>query len=144
MIHNPGGGDPSPSADARDCTTLQQTAHNTELEVCYAWHPWYHLLVSVDRVVHRRGGDVAYVRREVDGRSRLLELPVWMLDRSACALLRLSSHASVDLEHLRAVKELLLNVARATETIERHLSPSFKGDAHVKISSPGPDELRAR
>jgi hypothetical protein len=92
----------------------------------------------VDRVVHRRGGDVAYVRRDVDGRSRLLELPIWMLDRSACVHLTLSPQPWIELAHLRAVKELLLNVARSTATIERHLSLPFEGDAHVKISSPCP------
>ena len=116
---------------AHSCTTPRQNADNTELLVCSSWHPWHGLRVSLVRVVRRSIVAVAHVRCDIDGRSRLLELPLWMLDRSTCAQMQLAEQPQVRVEHLRRLRELLLNVVSSKATMDRHLGTPSSGDANA-------------
>ena len=74
-----------------DCTTRRQNAHRTEeRKVLYLWHPWAGCIVRIHEVIEKVAGDLA--RCSHDGAAdRLLELPIWMFDRSACAPMRVEA-----------------------------------------------------
>jgi hypothetical protein len=90
-----------------DCTTRRQNAHRTEeRKVLYSWHPWSGCIVHIHEVIERAAGGVA--RCSHDGAAdRLLELPIWMLDRSACAPMRVEAFPRVDIAALQALRLLL-------------------------------------
>jgi hypothetical protein len=89
------------------CTTRRQNAHRTEeRKVLYSWHPWSGCIVHIHEVIERAAGGVA--RCSHDGAAdRLLELPIWMLDRSACAPMRVEAFPRVDIAALQALRLLL-------------------------------------
>ena len=131
------------NAAAHSCTTIRLNADSTEFVVCYQWHPWNGTTVTVVRMVRRRDGDVAHVRRDVDGRSQLLELPVWMLDRSTCADMQLSEQPHLGCEHLQQLRELLLTLANSTATMDRHPGTPSSGDANAISSSSFVDTVQS-
>ena len=96
------------------CTTALQNTHRTEeREVLYPWHPWAGCIVQIHEVVEKASGNVA--RCNLDGQVayRSLELPTWMLERAACAPMRMDTRPRVDVAALEALATLLSEVAEA-------------------------------
>lgn len=110
-------------------TTTRQNAHGTELEVCYRWHPWFGHRVTLVRKLQKRTSDSVHVELERAGRSRLLELPSWMLDRAACAAMELRSEPRVECAHLRSLRELLQYVTARDAIMVRDPGSPNSGDA---------------
>jgi hypothetical protein len=103
---------PTPSADARRCTTRRGNAHGTdEREVHYAFHPWTGCIVHIHEVIKKPSGDVARCSRDGDATGRWLELPTWMLDRAACAAIRVEKGPCV---HMAALSALMAVIRRAS------------------------------
>ena len=88
-----------------------------EAEVVYLWHPWTGCIVQIHEVVEKASGNVA--RCGLDGATvcRALELPVWMLDRAACASIRMDTCPRVDVAALDALTTLLA-LGHGRRTIE--------------------------
>ena len=97
-----------------DCTTRGRNAHRTdECEVLYRWHPWFGRVVAVHEVIERAAGRVVRCRLTEAGSDRWLELPAWMLDRAACAPMRMTAQPRVDVGALAALQALLTEAANA-------------------------------
>jgi hypothetical protein len=91
----------------RDDTTQQRHTHIRDLrEILYCFHAWHGRAVWVHASLVRRGRAVAYCSLE-DENSRVLEVPLWMLDVAACSKTALSKLAFVSAESLRELKEIL-------------------------------------
>ena len=77
---------------------LQNTHVTDRREVLYPWHPWFGRSVYVHYAIDKPGD--AVFRCNLTGRrsDRLLEVPIWMFDRAACASCRRSGSAHVGLE----------------------------------------------
>jgi hypothetical protein len=89
-------------------TTRRGNAHRTEKrEVLYPWHPWAGCTVRIHEVMDKAAGVVARCSHDDGAAGRLLELPLWMFDRSACAPMRVETLAHVDIAALRALRALL-------------------------------------
>src|SRR3954453_171028 len=74
----------------RDDTTQQRHTHIRDVrEVRYCFHPWHGRAVWVHASLIRRGRAVAYCSLK-DENSRVLEVPLWMLDVAACSKTRVS------------------------------------------------------
>jgi hypothetical protein len=96
------------NAAGGDCTTRRQNAHRTEeRKVLYTWHPWAGCIVHIHEVIEKAAGDVARCSHDDGASGRLLELPIWMFDRSACAPMRVEAFPRVDIAALRALRLLL-------------------------------------
>ena len=94
--------------DDGDCTTRRQNAHRTEeRKVLYAWHPWAECIVHIHEVIEKASGDVARCSHDDGTSGRLLELPIWMFDRSACAPTRVEAFPRVDIAALQALRVVL-------------------------------------
>ena len=96
---------------ARGCTTERQNTHVTDRrEVLYRWHPWFGQSVYVHEVVDKSGE--AVFRCNLTGRwsDRLLEVPIWMFDRSACTACRRVDTAHVGLDDLEALAGLVCDI----------------------------------
>jgi len=90
------------------CTTRRGNAHRTETrEVVYLWHPWAGCTVQIHEVINKVAGAVARCSHGDGATGRLLELPLWMFDRSACAPMRVETLPHVDIAALRALRALL-------------------------------------
>src|ERR1700681_2778207 len=90
------------------CTTRRQNAHRTEeRKVLYPWHPWAGCIVHIHEVIEKAAGDVARCSHDDRASGRLLELPIWMFDRSACAAMRVEAFPRVDIAALQALRLLL-------------------------------------
>ena len=99
------------NADADCCTTTIRNAHNTdERDVIYAWHPWVGRRVEILRGFER--GGVSTVRCRLAGRAQCLplEVPMWMLERSACASIFSVPDPVSDTASLYALSQLLAQV----------------------------------
>jgi hypothetical protein len=97
-----------PSAAGDNCTTRRQNAHRTEeRKVLYPWHPWAGCIVHIHEVIEKAAGDVARCSHDDRASGRLLELPIWMFDRSACAPMRVEAFPRVDIAALQALQVLL-------------------------------------
>ena len=102
----------APSADARRCTTRRGNAHGTEeREVHYAFHPWTGCIVHIHEVIKKPSGDVVRCSRDGDATGRWLELPTWMLDRAACAAIRVEKGPCV---HMAALSALMAVIRQAS------------------------------
>jgi hypothetical protein len=102
----------SPSADVFHCTTRQQNAHITDTrELLYRWHCWYGQPVYIFGTV-TRGAEV-FLRCALDrGESgRLLEVPQWMFEATACCRMVLAATASVSVRTLRDLTRLMRAVS---------------------------------
>src|SRR5438045_3012717 len=90
--------DPGRSACCRDLdgcvrggTTQRHNTHIRDLgKICYPWHPWHGRAVCVQAALVKRGQAVAYCSLEDLQTSRVLEMPLWMLDVAACCKTRVS------------------------------------------------------
>jgi hypothetical protein len=58
-------------------------------------------------VIEKAAGDVARCSHDDGASGRLLELPIWMFDRSACAPMRVEAFPRVDIAALQALQVLL-------------------------------------
>jgi hypothetical protein len=100
------------SACGPHCTTRLQNTHRTERrEVIYLWHPWAGCIVQIHEVVEKASGKVARCSLDVGTACRSLELPMWMLDRTACASMRMDTCPRVDVAALDALTTLLAEVS---------------------------------
>jgi hypothetical protein len=96
------------NAAGDNCTTRRQNAHRTEeRKVLYLWHPWAGCIVHIHEVIEKAAGDVARCSYDHGSSGRLLELPIWMFDRSACAPMRVEAFPRVDIGALEALRVLL-------------------------------------
>jgi len=97
-----------PCEAARRCTTARQNTHVIERrEVLYRRHPWFGRLVHVHQMIDKPG-EAVFRCNLTDCRSdRLLEVPIWMFDRAACAACRRVAMAHVDLDTLTVLVELV-------------------------------------
>ena len=90
-----------------DDTTQQRNTHIRDVrEVRYCFHPWYGRAVWVHASLIRRGRAVAYCSLEHEN-SRVLEVPLWMLDVAGCSKTAVSKLAFVSADSLRELKEIL-------------------------------------
>ena len=94
-------------ADPRDATQQQNTHIRDIREVCYAWHPWHGRPVWVHATLIKRGQAVAHCSLEEIQASRVLEVPLWMLDAAVCCKLRASKARFASAQSLRELKEVL-------------------------------------
>jgi hypothetical protein len=96
------------NAAGDNCTTRRQNAHRTEeRKVLYLWHPWAGCIVHIHEVIEKAAGDVARCSHDDGASGRLLELPTWMFDRSACVRMRVEAFPRVDIAALQALQVLL-------------------------------------
>src|SRR5689334_16411871 len=71
-------------------TTQQRNTHIRDVrEIRYCWHAWHGRAVWVHASRVRRGRPVAYCSLEHEN-SRVLEVPLWMLDVAACSKTQVS------------------------------------------------------
>ena len=90
-----------------DDTTQQRNTHIRDVrEIRYCFHPWHGRAVWVHASLIRRGRAVAYCSLE-DENSRVLEVPLWMLDVAACSKSAVSKLGFVSADSLRELKEIL-------------------------------------
>ena len=90
------------------CTTRRGNAHRTEeRKVLYSWHPWAGCIVHIHEVIEKAAGDMVRCSGDNGVSGRLLELPIWMFDRAACAPMRAETCPQVDIAALQALRALL-------------------------------------
>src|SRR6202012_5034927 len=108
------------------CTRRRRNAHGTEVrEVLYAWHPWSGRQVHVHEAVERIGVEVFRCSSTGSMSDRLLEIPVWMFDRTICARVRTGDTPQASIGALDALVRLL-------EAVQ----PVSVAPAHGAASSP--------
>ena len=130
-------GSPSPGIGESgiDGTTKLRNAHDTEVVVCYPWHPWYRLSVDIKCAVTKRPEPVIRVTRMEHGALRLREIPFWMTDPGACAVMKPGERPVVDCAALRALRDLLeIAITGHQEHVvgNQHLGSQSKGGADAK------------
>src|SRR5215472_12178376 len=112
-------------------TSQQHNTHIRDLrEICYSWHPWHGRAVWVHATLVKRGRAVAHCSLEDIQTSRVLEVPLWMLDVVACCKTRFSQPGFASIPSLRELKEVLQSApqrARAHDT--RETQPRYLLDA---------------
>src|SRR5262249_57677445 len=87
----PAGALPAPHAFDGRYTTQQHNTHIRDLrEICYSWHPWHGRAVWVHATLVKRGRAVAHCSLQELQTSRVLAVPLWMLDVAACCKTRVS------------------------------------------------------
>jgi hypothetical protein len=110
----------------RECDPHDATQqHNTHIrdlrEICYSWHPWHGRAVWVHATLVKRGRAVAHCSLEDIQTSRVLEVPLWMLDVVACCKTRVSQPGFASAQSLRELKEVVQSAlprAQAYDTSE--------------------------
>jgi len=131
----PGGDWAYPFSGNRECglgyTSQQHNTHIRDLrEICYSWHPWHGRAVWVHATLVKRGRAVAHCSLEDIQTSRVLEVPLWMLDVVACCKTRVSQPGFASAQSVRELKEVLQSApprARAHDT--RETQPRYLLDA---------------
>ena len=92
---------------ARDGTTQQRNTHIRDVrQIHYCWHAWHGRAVWVHASLVRRGRPVVYCSLG-DENSRVLEVPLWMLDVAACSKTQVSKLGFVSTDSLRELKQVL-------------------------------------
>jgi hypothetical protein len=87
--------------------TQQQNTHIRDIrKVCYYWHPWHGRPVWHATLV-KRDQAVAHCSLEEGQASRILEVPLWMLDAAGCCKARASKPGFASAQSLRELRELL-------------------------------------
>src|SRR5215469_10140781 len=105
---------------ARRDTSQQHNTHIRDLrEICYSWHPWHGRAVWVHATLVKRGRAVAHCSLEDIQTSRVLEVPLWMLDVAACCKTRVSKPGFASAESLRELKEVLESVVPRAQAHDR-------------------------
>lgn len=89
----------------RSVLTTKSPEHpqDEKRKVFYPWHPWVECIVQIDEVVEKASSSVARCSGVGVAVSRLLELPVWMFDRAACASMGMDTRLHVDVGALDAL-----------------------------------------
>src|SRR5215469_3578974 len=137
----PACGSRAPGAGAGGCTTQQHNTHIRDLrEICYSWHPWHGRSVWVRAILVKRGRAVAHCSLEDVPTSRVLEVPLWMLDVAACCKTRASKPGFASVQSLRELKELLQSAPRAqahdlSEAQHRYLLDAGGADGGIDGSA---------
>jgi hypothetical protein len=112
-------------------------------EICYSWHPWHGRAVWVHATLVKRGRAVAHCSLEDVQTSRVLEVPLWMLDVAAGRKTQLSKRGFASAQSLRALKEVLQSALPraqahdAPETQHRYLLDAGGADGGIG----GPAEI---
>ena len=89
------------------CTTRRSNAHRTEeRKVLYPWHPWAGCIVHIHAVIEKAAGNVVRCSHDDGASGRLLELPIWMFDRAACAPMRVETFPQADIAALQAFADI--------------------------------------
>lgn len=118
------------------CTTTRQSAHGTEVEVRYLWHPWAGETVRIVQSLSKQEDSVLRVALESNGNTDLRELPAWMFDSATCSCMVLAEEPSVSADSLRSLRDLL---GRSRPSIvapnsdNQCLDSKSKGDVDEKI-----------
>ncbi len=133
--------------DGLRCTTRLANAHITgEREVFYRHHPWYGRFVLITSVVEKRFALTARCRLSGNVFCLPLELPLWMLERSACSGLRFGARPEVDVIALSALQALLNEVGDGVPVVARNITAApdlradfisddqIRGDLHAPLS----------
>ena len=125
-------------------TTQQHNTHIRDLrEICYSWHPWHGRAVWVHATLVKRGRAVAHCSLEDVQTSRVLEVPLWMLDVAACCRTEVSKRAVASARSLRELREVLQSALPRTqahdtsETEHRYLLDAGGADGGIG----GPAEI---
>jgi hypothetical protein len=125
-------------------TTQQHNTHIRDLrEICYSWHPWHGRAVWVHVTLVKRGRAVAHCSLEDVQTSRVLEVPLWMLDVAAGCKTQVSKRGFASAQSLRALKEVLQSALPraqahdAPETQHRYLLDAGGADGGIG----GPAEI---
>ena len=106
---------------SRRDTTQQHNTHIRDVrEVCYSWHPWHGQPVWVHATLIKRGQAVAHCSLEDVQTSRVLEVPLWMLDVAGCCKTRVSKPGFASAHSLRDLKEVLQS---APARVRDHTTP---------------------
>jgi len=124
-----------------DGTTQQHNTHIRDIrEICYSWHPWHGRPVWVHATLVKRGQAVAYCSLEEIPASRVLEVPLWMLDAAVCCKARASKPGFASAQSLRELKEVL-QAARppaqgptASEPQHRYLQHAGGADGGIGLA----------
>jgi hypothetical protein len=139
-----GEGCPYPGGSVQNDATQQHNTHIRDLrEICYFWHPWHGRAVSVHATLVKRGQAVAHCSLEELQTSRVLEVPLWMLDVAACCKTRVAHPGFASAQSLRELKEVLQSAhPRAQthgrpETQHRYLLDAGGADGRIA----GPTEI---
>ena len=137
----PAGALPARHAFDARYTTQQHNTHIRDVrEVCYSWHPWHGRPVWVHATLIKRGQAVAHCSLEEVQTSRVLEVPLWMLDVAGCCKTRASKPGFASAESLRELKELLQAARpRAQAPIAPQTQPRYllqAGGADGSIGDP--------
>src|SRR3954463_9080223 len=128
------------SARGLPSTTSHHKTHSTvagdKVTVVYAWHPWAGRPVRLYEVIERTTG--ASVRCSLVNATiaRLQEIPVWMLDASACRTARTTTQPVAALSALAALCALLSDAMRGAPTGAAIASPESCGDRDATPLSP--------
>jgi len=71
-------------------------------------------------VIEKAAGDVVRCSHDAGASGRLLELPIWMFDRAACAPMRVETFPQADIAALQALRALLDATATAASRSGLH------------------------
>jgi hypothetical protein len=138
-----GEGCPYPGGSVQNDATQQHNTHIRDLrEICYSWHPWHGRAVWVHATLVKRGRAVAHCSLEEFQTSRVLEVPLWMLDVAACCKTRVSKPGFASAQSLGELKEVLQSAlpraqADRPETQHRYLLDAGGADGGIV----GPAEI---
>src|SRR5262245_51427841 len=89
-------------------TSRQPNTHSIESrEVRYPWHPWCGRSVWISEIQPRHRGTMYRCTIELSSTVRAVEIPEWMFDAAACAVMRLAPAPVADVEALLQLKHLL-------------------------------------
>src|SRR3954447_2442513 len=104
-VRDGGVGCPSLGVGVPGGTSQQQDTHIGELgDIYYPWHPWHDHKVRVHATLVKRGRTVARCHLEDVPTSRMLEVPLWMLDAATCCQMRTAESSIVEVASLRELK----------------------------------------
>ena len=117
------------------CTTGRRNTHGTEVrELLYPWHPWSGQLIHIHELVDKGS---AVFRCSLSGSTscRLLEVPVWMFDRTPSAQWLAVPVAYVDFSGLVALAKLLEEAGTPSQGADMSAAlishETSRGDVHA-------------
>ena len=123
------------SAAGNCCTTGRRNTHGTEVrELLYPWHPWSGQLIHIHELVDKGS---AVFRCSLSGSTsfRLLEVPVWMFDRTPSAQWLAVPVAYVDFSGLVALAKLLEEAGTPSQGADMSAAlishETSRGDVHA-------------
>jgi hypothetical protein len=129
---------PSSAIDAYDsrCTTKQPNTHNTESrKLLYPWHPWHGRSVWIHQAMVKNGIAIFFCSLEKTAAARLLEIPQWMFDATACYGMHLTPTPAICIETILDLKRLVAQPTSESHEANirlRHRSAESAGGANAK------------